>query len=96
MYYYRIHSTKLEILVVAWVDFEWDGINESHLIDDHGVDPYEAEEVVRDDPNVITFAAQSGRIGYIGRTDGRPVISGYLRTDGSTLRANNNSIRRGS
>jgi uncharacterized DUF497 family protein len=60
--------------MVAWFDFEWDETNESHLIDDHGVDPYEAEETVRDDTNVIAFSAQSGRIGYIGRTAGRRLL----------------------
>lgn len=74
MYYYRIYDKQLEILVVAWVDFEWDEANESHLTSDHSVDPYEAEEAVRDDPNTITFRAQSGRIGYIGRTEGRRLL----------------------
>lgn len=57
-----------------WVDFEWDDVNENHIIDEHGVDTYEAEEAVRDDPNVVPFPAQDRRIGYIGRTDGRRLL----------------------
>ncbi len=57
-----------------WVDFDWDAVNENHVIDDHGVDPFEAEEAVRDDPHVVPFPAYDGRIGYIGRTDGRRLL----------------------
>jgi uncharacterized DUF497 family protein len=74
MHYYGIYYLPPAPVVVTWFDFEWDVINENHLIDGHGVDPYEAEEAVRDDPNAVTFPAQNGRIGYIGRTDGRRLL----------------------
>lgn len=74
VYYYGIYYNLLEMPMTQWVDFEWDKINENHIVDDHGVDPYEAEEAVRDDPNVVPFPAQNGRLGYIGRTDGRRLL----------------------
>ncbi len=72
--YHSIYTTWFQLLMTMWVDFEWDEINEAHIVNEHGVDAYEAEEAVRDDPNVVVFSAQNGRIGYIGRTDGRRLL----------------------
>lgn len=47
--------------------FWWDELNIDHIAD-HGVEPYEAEEVLDDDPLILR--AGKGKYAAYGQTDG--------------------------
>lgn len=61
-----------------WVEFEWNEANENKIIDEHNVYPDEAEEAVRDDPDVVAIPVGKGRTQYIGKTEGGRLLGVIL------------------
>lgn len=74
-----IQNLPLDPLKPCWVDFEWDYINENHIIDEHNVYTEEAEEAVQDRASV-SFPAHSGYEGLMGKTNvGRLLVVIFVK-----------------